>query len=338
MEQILLSHWRAPGDIVCMTACVRDLMLSYPGRYEIHIAGSCPELWENNPYIVGAWGSRPPRGMPRYRLSCRDALMESSGKRLHYLTAFHRDLERQLGVSVPTLYAKGDLHLSEAEKSKPLVEGPYWLIVAGGKNDIPAKIWSTTRFQQVVARLRDEGIRCVQGGAQLPGHWNPELEDVENYVGKTDLRGFLRLIYGAEGVVCPVSFPMHAAAAFDKPCVVIAGGREPWWWEAYTNTSLRQFGGECAPVSVPHHYLHSIGQLECCQSTGCWKTHVVGEEFEDGDVVCQLPVDDTFGQTIPRCLYEITGSDVVAAVVASTKDSARSSNGGKHDSMVGDIG
>lgn len=52
----LLTHWRAPGDIVCMTACVRDLALSYPGKYDIHIAGSCPTLWENNPHVTKVWG------------------------------------------------------------------------------------------------------------------------------------------------------------------------------------------------------------------------------------------------------------------------------------------
>jgi ADP-heptose:LPS heptosyltransferase len=153
-------------------------------------------------------------------------------------------------------------------------------------------MWSTARFQQVVDRLHGEGVCCVQGGAQLPGHWHPELKNAKSHVGTADPRGFLRLIYGADGVTCPVSFPMHVAAAFDKPCVVIAGGREPWWWEAYTNTRVRQFGEECAPVTVPHKFLHSIGQLDCCQSTGCWKTHVLPGVSETGDVSCQQPTDD----------------------------------------------
>ncbi len=44
MDRILLTHWRAPGDTVCMTACIRDLAMGYPGRYEIHVAGSCPAI------------------------------------------------------------------------------------------------------------------------------------------------------------------------------------------------------------------------------------------------------------------------------------------------------
>lgn len=85
MEQLLLSHWRAPGDIVCMTAPVRDLVLTHPGRYEVHIAGSHSPLWAANPHVAGVWGPRPPGNMRRVRLSCRGGLLQCDGQRLHYV-------------------------------------------------------------------------------------------------------------------------------------------------------------------------------------------------------------------------------------------------------------
>ena len=66
---------------------------------------------------------------------------------------------------------------------------------------------------------------------------------------------------------------MHLAAAVEtapgmpknRPCVVLAGGREPAQWEAY-----------------PHHqYLHTNGALLCCDQGGCWKSRVV--PLGDGD-------------------------------------------------------
>lgn len=335
MERILLTHWRAPGDIVCMTACVRDLALTYPGRYEIHVAGSYPELWLGNPYIARSWGPRPQGNMRAYRLSCCDALVDSHHQKLHYLTAFHRDLERQLQVRVPTLFPKGDLHLTELEKSNRIVDGRYWLIIAGGKSDMPVKIWSAARFQQVVDHLREAGIQCVQGGARLPGHWNPDLQGVMDYRGKTDLRGFLRLVFQADGILCPPSFPMHLAAVFDKPCVVIAGGREPWWWSAYTNTRDRQFGDDCASVSVPHYFLHSIGKLACCQFTGCWKTHVSAHDAANENARCELATDDSFGQLIPHCLSDVRVEDVIAAILAAAANVPESSHVTKSDSLAG---
>ena len=151
----------------------------------------------------------------------------------------------------------------------------------------------------------------------LEGHWNPELTNVIDFRGKTDLRGFLRLIYQADGVLCASSFPMHVAAAFEKPCVVLAGGREPWWWAAYTNTAVRQFGNDCTEVAVPHRYFHSIGQLDCCKVTGCWKSDVVRSDVQSSKVACELPTDDSFRQIIPRCLADVSVEDVVDAIRAA---------------------
>lgn len=252
--------------------------------------------------------------MSRYLLSCRDALAESGRTRLHYLTAFHQNLGQQLGIHVPVLLAKGDLYLSQAEQAAPLIKGPYWLIVAGGKTDIPVKIWSAARFQEVAIALTQDGIRCVQAGALLPGHQQPELKGVESFVGKTTLREFLRLVYHADGVICAVSFPMHVAAAFDKPCVVLAGGREPWWWEAYVNSGSRHFGPFCQPVRIPHRFLHTIGQLDCCEATGCWKQFVTNLDGTMTEQRCSIPIADESRQTIPKCLELISTAAVVAAV------------------------
>ena len=320
MEPILLTHWRAPGDIVCMTACVRDLALNYPNRYEIHVAGSCQDLWENNPHVTKAWGPRLPRDIPRYRLSCVDSFATSDTSKMHYITAFHRDLEKQLAIEIPALYPKGDLYLSDPEGTVPPVEGRYWLVIAGGKADIPVKMWSAARFQQIVSILHEHDIRCVQAGATLPGHQHPVLSGVIDLVGKTDFRGFLRLVYHADGVICPPTFAMHAAAAFDKPCVVIAGGREPWWWAAYVDATQGHFGEQSQPVQVPHRYLHTIGQLECCRLSGCWRTHIGPCEGKSTETLCVSPVDDGHGQSIPTCLAQITVEQVIEAVLSYNGD------------------
>jgi Glycosyltransferase family 9 (heptosyltransferase) len=314
-EPIVLTHWRAPGDIVCMTACIRDLALTYPGRFEIHVAGTCPELWEYNPHVERAWGARVPHGIRRYRLSCYRSLIKCNQRQMHYLTAFHRDLSEKLAIPVEPLLPKGDLHLTDYERAVRPLKRPYWLVVAGGKDDITTKIWSAARFQEVVWLLRDRGIHSVQIGASLPSHHHPVLKGVTNMVGRTSLRDVLQLVYHAEGAICPVTFVMHVAAAFDKPCVVLAGGREPWWWAGYVDSSTRHFGPRCAPVSVPHRYLHAIGRLDCCKESGCWRTSVQGSHATP-DNRCLAPCDDGLGQTIPRCLDLITPQTVVRAVLS----------------------
>lgn len=179
-------------------------------------------------------------------------------------------------------------------------------IVAGGKYDFTAKWWNPACYQQVVDHFRGK-IAFVQCGEA--GHWHPPLNNVINLVGKTTLRQFIRLMHHAAGVVCPVTFAMHLAAAVEpsrgarkkRPCVVIAGGREPTHWEAY-----------------PHHqYISTVGALECCLEGGCWKSRcqLVGDGDEkDRNNICEQPVQITPNLRIPRCHDMITAADVIRRI------------------------
>ena len=74
--------------------------------------------------------------------------------------------------------------------------------------------WDVERCQAVVDHFRGR-IQFVQCGEAGKGHVHPPLEGVINLVGRTDLRQIVRLIYHAQGIVCPVTFFMHAAAAIE---------------------------------------------------------------------------------------------------------------------------
>lgn len=318
-QPLLLTHWRSPGDIICLTAAIRDLATTYPGRFAIHLGGSCTELWNHNPHIAGAWGTRLPRNMPTLSVSYKSQLALANQTRRHFLTAFHRVISDWLNVPIPVLQPHGNLHLSEYERATPLVEGRYWFFVAGGKADIVTKIWPSEFSQRLVELLTSKGIVLVQGGATFPGHVHPVLTGVQSKVGQTGLRDVLRLIYHAEGVICPVTFAMHAAAAFHKPCVVIAGGREPWWWESYCNSPDRHFGDGCSTVQVPHRFLSTQGTLDCCLDGGCWKTNLAAAP-PWGTLDCVAPVISAPGRWSPACMAKITPEIVADAVLSYYRD------------------
>jgi len=247
-------------------------------------------------------------------------IAQANKLKLHFVTAFHREFQAKTGVAVPVLHSKGDLHLPPDKMIKPPISGRYWVIVPGHKSDFTTKAWSMTRWQQLVDKLQDKGIRVVQVGADHGGNTNPMLDGVLNLVGKTNLRDALWLIKHAEGVICPITFFMHAAAAFDKPCICIAGGREHWWWEAYVNVEGTEiFGPYAQPVVMPHRYLHTQGQLDCCIDRGCWKNKVLSSEPDKNKSYCRYPEGDDYGQQIPRCLKMITVDHVVEAVMSYYK-------------------
>lgn len=273
-RRLILRNFFSPGDIVMMTAGVRDLHLSQPGRFLTDVRTSCPPLWENNPYLTVLDESDPDARI----IDCEYPLIHRCNTEpWHFVHGFSQFLSERLDVPIrPTLF-KGDLHLSADERGWmsrvqeiTQVSLPFWIVAAGGKRDFTIKWWSHPRFQAVVDHFR-ERILFVQVGEG--GHAHPPLRGVLDLRGQTDHRQLVRLVYHSQGVLCPVTFLMHLAAAvptapgmpLNRPCVVVAGGREPSHWEAYTH----------------HQFLHTNGALWCCANGGCWKARTV--PLEDGD-------------------------------------------------------
>jgi ADP-heptose:LPS heptosyltransferase len=292
-----------------LTAAVRDLHRAHPGKFRTDVRTSADAVWENNPHLTplseGAPGVR--------KLPMHYPLIHQSNQRpFHFIHGYHQYLEEQLGLRVPVTRFSGDIHLSDEERQSPpphvdtgVPEG-YWILVAGGKYDFTAKWWNPASFQKVVDAFRDR-IHFVQCGEQ--GHWHPELRGVTNLVGKTSLREFIRLLYHADGVLCPVTLGMHLAAAVptrpgkppNRACVVVAGAREPPHWEAY-----------------PHHqFISTTGALSCCADGGCWRSRcqLVGDgDGKDRHNLCRQPVQVTSDLRIPRCMEMITPEDVVRRI------------------------
>lgn len=307
-RRLILAHFRAPGDVLMMTPLVRDLKRIRGSEVEVDVQTSFPELWQNNPYLSNLRVGDP--GVEYLRLNYRSAMGRAHrGEPIHFLTSFYYALQERAGISVPMLEAKPDIHLSPQEKSQRMIEGRYWVLVAGGKRDMPTKWYPPWKWQEVVDRLRAKGHTIVQCGGVGRIHHHPSMNGVINMVGRTTLRELLRIIYHADGVLCPITFAMHAAAALEKPCVVVAGGREEPWWEAYV-PDYGAFGHRAVLPAIPHRFLHTIGLMDCCRETGCWYSAVEGSPESKS---CKLPILDP-RQSYAGCMDRITPDQIVAAV------------------------
>jgi len=306
MRRVVFRNFQSPGDIVMLSAAVRDLHTLHPGAFLTDVRTSCPAIWTHNPWITPLDESGPGVEV----IDCHYPLIHrSNAEPWHFLHGFSGFLAERLGVSIHPTAFRGDIHLSDPEKSwisqiqeitgEPTV---FWIIVAGGKFDFTTKWWNSTRYQQVVDQLRGR-IRFVQVGEG--DHHHPALDGVVDLRGKTDLRQLIRLVYHAQGVLCPVTLLMHLAAAVpvrggrpkNRPCVVVAGGREPPNWEAY-----------------PHHqFIHTVGALPCCDNGGCWKSRVRplgdGDPKDQPDKLCVSPRGE-----VAQCMDMITAADVIRAI------------------------
>jgi len=312
--KIFFKQHQAPGDIMMLTAAIRDLHTCYPGWFITAIDTSCPALFENNPYVTKL---DPTAEDVMWVATEYELIHRSNNSPYHFVHGFINDFNEKFGLNIHPTEFRGDIYISNVEKSwysqiheitgKDL---PYWIINAGSKSDFTCKQWERARYQEVVSELK--GITFVQVGAKDEGHRHQPLDgdNVIDLIGQTDMRQFVRLMYHAAGVITPVSFAMHLSAAVEmkpqfhrrrRPCIVLAGGREPTQWEAY----------------MEHAYLHTCGMLPCCDSGGCWCSRVepLGDgDSKDQDNLCHVPVVSQSGEKVPKCMDMITAADVVDKV------------------------
>jgi len=186
---------------------------------------------------------------------------------------------------------------SKEYSAPPLVEPPYWLITAGEKGDWTCKTYAFEKWQEVVQKLPQ--IKFVQLGSK--GHKHPKLEgnNVVNLIGKTEdrhtgLRDLFKLFNYCEGSMGLVSFQMHLAAAFNKPCITIAGAREPVHFTRYPGQQYLASDG-CLPCTVRNND----------EPTSCWFCKIE-----------RCPYHSAYGgQEVPLCADLFDSDDVVKSIL-----------------------
>jgi ADP-heptose:LPS heptosyltransferase len=312
MQKFILKHRRSPGDIVVMTALPRDIAMQHPGKYQIGVDTSFSGLWENNPYVTKL--DKKDKTVKVIDLDYGEGIRKQRQETVHFLTYFHKDFTKKTGIPVSLGLPYGDLHLTAQERGAYQIKSRYWVINAGGKSDATVKVWWTKYFQETADLLKQHGIEVVQVGATEKDHWHPKLSNVISLVGRTNLRQLMAIIANADGVISGITAVMHMAAALQRPCVVTAGGREAWYWEAYVRENAGLGGLHIAEkLAVPHRYLHTIGLLDCCRYCGCWKNKVVPTGKDK--LICLKPIKGAT-QTVPACMDMITPEMVEQAVLS----------------------
>lgn len=314
-KKVIFVHKQAPGDLIMLSAAIRDLHKAYPGEFETYVDCCTMDIWMHNPFI-----SKIKPDEAEQIVDIKSSLINTSNKcAKHFIHSFKEYIEDQLGVRFPITEFKGDIHLSRDEKcwrnqvaQHHHHQGPFWILMAGGKFDMTSKYYPTEHYQEIVDYFKGK-ITFVQCGKK--DHFHPKLNGVIDLVGKTTPRQFVRLMYHATGVLCPVTYAMHLAAATPlknnshRACVVIAGGVESPSWESYPT----------------HKFLSKVGTLPCCSKGGCWRTRcsiIEGQEVPENKM-CLLPVEyptpEEFSYKvkqlrIPKCMVDISPSTVISAI------------------------
>lgn len=297
---LVLKSDLCPGDICTMTAAIKSLHVSYPDEFLTDVRTPHPAIWDFNPYIT------PLKEDNSNVINLGYPLIHTSGQTSNcFLRGYTHDLGGKIGRPLELCTNKPDLYISGDEKQwisqvEEIVKKPVrimGLVNAGGKSDFITKIAPTKLYRDIINETCSR-IQWIQIGVKEHDH--PVMDNCINLIGKTDLRQLIRLVYHTNLVLCPVTLLQHLSAAFEKPAVIIAGGREGTTWIS----------------SYPkQHIFHSVGSLCCCKDNGCWKSRVVA--LNDGDKkdesLCEQPVK--LGEKFyPRCLTLIKPQEVVLTI------------------------
>jgi glycosyltransferase involved in cell wall biosynthesis/ADP-heptose:LPS heptosyltransferase len=306
VNDLILKCEGSAAESVLLTATVRDIQQSLPGMFRIDVRTPFLEIWENNPHLT----SLDDRNSDVVRIQCRNRLVHKSNESpMHGIQAYSSYLNEKLGIQIKVTAFKPDIHLAASEQDARSIAvlisdpgKPWWLVNAGTTPEHTVKQWK--HYQAVVDHYRDK-IQFVQIGRAEDRH--PPLENVIDLRGKTSLRTLICLVYHANGVLTSPGLLSHLAgglgSAGDKsrPCVVVAGGRQPAHWTAY-------------PGQL---YLSSVGMLPCCDRGGCWRSRVIslgdGKPEDDPHQLCLKVVEES-----PACLDLIGAQEVISKIDAFT--------------------
>lgn len=337
MQKLLLKNFQSLGDQIVLTRSVSDLKAAYPQDYELHVSTSHMEVWDNNPNVIqehiSAHGSVDGARSVAVHYP---AINQSNRLPRHFIESFHRYLELVINKPIPVREFRGDIYLSERERNEyPVKDGDgnplrYWIVVNGGKQDFSAK-WPVPAHMKRAIEILDDSfkrrMKFVQIGAVGHIHHRLNHPSVIDRIGQTNIRDVFQLVYHCEGIICPMTFMVHASAAVPlkrapfpvpdnfapntpenlrpgqplRPCVVIAGGREPAHWEKYPGS----------------RFLENVGALPCCAYGGCWRSRAqkIGDgDGKDSQHLCLNPVNIE-GVDYAKCISMIGPEKIAAAVL-----------------------
>ena len=97
MRRLILRNFQSAGDIVMLTAAVRDLHRSYPGEFVTDVRTPFPDLWAHNPHISSLNEEDPGVTV----IDCHYPLIDQSNSTpCHFLHGFPAYLTDRLGLRI----------------------------------------------------------------------------------------------------------------------------------------------------------------------------------------------------------------------------------------------
>ncbi|MEO8352259.1 MAG: putative lipopolysaccharide heptosyltransferase III [Chthoniobacteraceae bacterium] len=213
--------------------------------------------------LLSQAGKRITADHPNLRTKIRarsyNEFVESPVRSLHTVD-YHLALLKPLGIHDASRAIRLDLPEATVEKAEQLLEeaavGNEFVILHPGSAR-SEKFWDVDRWAQVIDHcVQERQMKCVLTGGRLPMERaqiaaikSASRSDVMDLSGKTDLLTLAALVREARLLVTVDSAPMHFAAAWGTPQVVLFGPTNPFHWHPRSESALVLLGGFEGPLT-----------------------------------------------------------------------------------------
>ena len=195
----------------------------------------------------------------KIRARSYNEFVESPVRFLHTVD-YHLALLKPLGIHDASRAIRLDLPDSTVEKAEQLLNaaqaGDEFVILHPGSAR-PEKFWEPDRWAKLIDHcVQERQMKCVLTGgrspmerAQIATIKSSTRSDVIDFSGKTDLLTLAALVRKARLLVTVDSAPMHFAAAWEIPQVVLFGPTNPFHWHPRSESAVVLLGRFEGPVS-----------------------------------------------------------------------------------------
>lgn len=173
---------------------------------------------------------------------------------------YHLGLLKALGIEYASRAIRLDLPEATVQQAEQLLNaaqaGDEFAIVHPGSARAE-KFWEANRWGQVIDHcVKDAGMTCVLTGGRSPGEQAhiaaikaSTTSKVIDLSGKTSLLSLAAIVRKARLLVTVDSAPMHFAAAWGTPQVVLFGPTNPFHWHPRSGSAMVLLGGIDGPVT-----------------------------------------------------------------------------------------
>jgi predicted lipopolysaccharide heptosyltransferase III len=195
----------------------------------------------------------------KIRARSYNEFVESPVRLLHTVD-YHLALLKPLGIHDASRAIRLDLPDSTVEKAENLLKeaeaGDDFVILHPGSARAE-KFWEADRWSRLIDHCVEERqMKCVLTGgrssterAQIATIRSSTRSEVIDLSGRTDLLTLAAIVRKARLLITVDSAPMHFAAAWDIPQVVLFGPTNPFHWHPRSQSALVLLGKSQGPVS-----------------------------------------------------------------------------------------